>query len=113
MLSIDKGYYSTLVQESRPRNKAKIYEERIGNTLTKYTYSPNGTVEVAVGCSGSPFKVETDDDVNILFSFFGQVRDRMVYHDPRERIVLPIIYWRLMQCMCMFWKWHSSLGLGH
>jgi hypothetical protein len=100
MLSIDKEYYTTLEQESRPRNKAKIYEEHIGTTLTKYTYSPNGTVEVAVSCSSSPFKVETDDDVNILFSFFGQVRDRMLYHlsDPRERIVPPIIYWRLMQC---------------
>jgi hypothetical protein len=100
VLSIDKEYYTTLEQESRPRNKAKIYEEYIGKTLTKYTYSPNGTVEIAVRCNNSPFKLETDDDVNILFSFFGQVRDRMLYHlsDPRERVVPPIIYWRLMQC---------------
>ena len=99
-MSIDKGYYNTLQRESAPRNKAKIYEEYIGINLTKYTYSPNGTVEVAVRSSNSPFKLETDDDVNILFSFFGQVRDRMLYHlsDPRERVVPPIIYWRLTQC---------------
>jgi hypothetical protein len=99
-MSIDKGDYNTLQRESAPRNKAKIYEEYIGINLTKYTYSPNGTVEVAVRSSDSPFKLETDDDVNILFSFFGQIRDRMLYHlsDPRERVVPPIIYWRLTQC---------------
>jgi hypothetical protein len=72
----------------------------IQRSLTMYTYSPKGRIEVAVRSSDSPFKLETDDDVNILFSFFGQVRDRMLYHfsDPRERVVPPIIYWRLMQC---------------
>ena len=99
-LSIDKEYYSTLQHESAPRNKAKLYEEYIGKTLTTYTYSPNGTVEVAVRCSDNPLKLETDDDVNILFSFFGQVKDRMLYHlaDPRERMVPPTVCWRLMQC---------------
>jgi hypothetical protein len=97
MLFIEKGYYHTLQLESAPRNKAKLYEEYIGKTLTKYTY---GTVEVAVRCSDNPFKLETDDDVNILFSFLGQVKDRMLYHlaDPRERMVPPIVDWRLIQC---------------
>jgi hypothetical protein len=61
-LSVNKEYYTTLEQQSRPRNKAKIYEEYIGTTLTKYTYSPNGTVEVAVRSSNGPFKLETDDE---------------------------------------------------
>lgn len=98
--SIDKEYYSTLEQEPRPRNRAKIYEERIGNTLTRYTYSPNGTVEIALTCSNNPFKLATEDDVCLIFSFFGQVRDRMLYHlsDPRECVVPSIIDWRLIQC---------------
>lgn len=100
MLSIKKEYYTTLERDSKPKNKAKPYEERIGRTLTRYVYSPNGTVEIAVACSDNPFRLETDDDVTILFSFFGQVKDRMVYHlgDPRERMIPPIIDWRLKQC---------------
>jgi hypothetical protein len=100
MLSIYKEYYTTLERKSEPINKAKIYQELIGRTLTTYTYSPNGTVEIAVACSDNPFRLETDDDVAILFSFFGQVRDRMLYHlsDLRERIVPPIIDWCLKQC---------------
>jgi hypothetical protein len=100
ILSIYKEYYITLKRIARQINKAKIYEERIGRTLTTYTYSPNGTVEIAVACSDNPFRLENDDDVAILFSFFGQVKDRMLYHlsDLRERIVPPIIDWCLKQC---------------
>ncbi|MDQ6667513.1 MAG: hypothetical protein M3Y53_04705, partial [Thermoproteota archaeon] len=100
MLSIYKEYYTTLEHDPRHINKAKIHQERIGRTLTTYTYSPNGTVEIAVACSDNPFRLETDDDVAILFSFFGQVKDRMLYHlgDPRERMIPPIIDWRLKQC---------------
>jgi hypothetical protein len=100
MLSIKKEYYTTLERDSKSKNKAKPYEERIGRTLTRYIYSPNGTVEIAVACSDNPFRLETDDDVAILFSFFGQVKDRMVYHlgDPRERMIPPIIDWHLKQC---------------
>jgi hypothetical protein len=100
MLSVGKEYYTILQHDAHPRNKAKRYEEHIGKTLANYIYSPNGTVEISVACSDSPFKLETVDDVAILFSFFGQVRDRLLYHlsDPRERMVPSIIYWRLMQC---------------
>jgi len=100
MLSIEKEYYTTLEHDPKPKNKAKPYEERIGRTLTRYIYSPNGTVEIAVACSDNPFRLENDDDVAILFSFFGQVRDRMLYQlsDLRERIVPPIIDWHLKQC---------------
>jgi hypothetical protein len=100
MLSVGKEYYTVLEHDADPRNKAKRYEEHIGKTITQYIYSPNGTIEVSIACSDSPFKLETDDDVAILFSFFGQVRDRLLYHlsDPRERKVPPIIYWRLNQC---------------
>jgi hypothetical protein len=97
---ITKEYYTTLKREPRPGNKAKVYEECIGKTLTKYAYSPNGTVEIAITCSNNPFKLATEEDVCMIFSFFGQVRDRMLYHlsDPRERVVPPIIYWCLVQC---------------
>jgi hypothetical protein len=100
ILSIYKECYTSLERKSERINKAKIYQERIGRTLTTYTYSPNGTVEIAVACSDNPFRLETDDDVAILFSFFGQVRDRMLYHlsDLTERVVPPIIDWHLSQC---------------
>ena len=100
MLYIDKEYYTALNQEPRPKNKAKLYEENIGKRRVRYTFSPNGTVQVSVVSSDNPFKLETDEDVAIIFSFFGQVRDRLLYHvsDVRERMVPNILEWRLKGC---------------
>ena len=43
---------------------------------------------------------ETDSDVSNLFSFLGQVRDRMVLwlNDVRETVTPSIMEWRLLQC---------------
>jgi hypothetical protein len=100
MLYIDKEYYAGLKQEPRPKNRAKLYEENIGTRHVSYTFSPNGTVQVSVISSDNPFKLETDEDVSMLFSFLGQVRDRLLYHvrDMRERIVPSIMEWRLKGC---------------
>ena len=48
----------------------------------------------------SPFKLETDEDEVILFSFFGQVRDRLIYYlsGIREREVPQITEWILKAC---------------
>ena len=55
---------------------------------------------VYIGCSDKPFKLETETDESLLFAFFGQVRDRLLYllSDVRESIVPSIMNWRLIQC---------------
>lgn len=55
---------------------------------------------ISIACSNNPFKLETDEDEIILFSFLGQVRDRLLYvlNDPRERAVPSIMEWHLSEC---------------
>jgi hypothetical protein len=93
MLYIDKKSYAELKQEPRPKNRAKLHEENIGSRHINYTFSPNGTVHVSVISSDNLFRLETNKDVSILFAFFGQVRDRLLYRvgDVRERTVPNII----------------------
>ena len=99
-LSIDKEYYQTLTQKAALINRAKRFEEPIGRRYVTYTFSPNGRVEIGVRTSDTPFKLETEEDEVILFSFFGQVRDRLIYlvADPREREVPQITNWILKGC---------------
>ena len=100
LLSIDKEYYSTIEKQSRSINRGKVYEEYIGKAHVKYTYYPNGKVEIIIACSCNPFKIESDGDVSILFSFLGQVKEILLIHlgDIRERMVPPITEWKLVQC---------------
>ena len=56
MLSIDKQYYKELAQKEGHINRAKPYEEIIGRRHVTYTFSPNGTVGIAVKSSDTPFK---------------------------------------------------------
>ena len=46
---------------------------------------------ISIACSNNPFKLETDEDEITLFSFLGQVKDRLLYvlNDLRERVVHP------------------------
>jgi hypothetical protein len=100
MLFIDKQYYKELAEKEGRINRAKTHEEIIGRRHVTYTFSPNGTVEIAVKSSDTPFKLETDEDESIIFSFFGQVRDRLLYHvsDIRERHIPSIMEWILKAC---------------
>jgi hypothetical protein len=99
-ISIDKTYYHELTKEAAPINRAKQYEENIGRRHIFYIFSPNGRVEIAVRSNDTPFKIETDEDTAILFAFFGQVRDRLIYklNDKRERITPQIPDWILKGC---------------
>jgi hypothetical protein len=80
--------------------RIEIHEEIIGRRHTKYTLSSNGTVQVAISSNNSPFRLETELDESTLFSFFGQVKDRLLYllTDVRELVVPPITEWTLIQC---------------
>ncbi len=100
MLSIDKDCYQRLANKVEPINRAKRHEEHIGRRHVTYTFSPNGRVEIAVRSSDTPFRLETDEDEAILFSFFGQVRDRLIHLviDIREREVPVITDWILKGC---------------
>ena len=70
MLHIDKEYYNELIQvDEHPGNRAKVHEENIGRRHVTYTFSPNGTVEIVVKSSDTPFRLETDED-KVLFSLF-------------------------------------------
>jgi hypothetical protein len=99
-LFINKEYYQSLTNKAEPINRAKRHEVIIGRRHVTYTFSQNGRVEIAVRCSDTPFKLEDDDDLVILFSFFGQVRDRLIYvvSDIREREVPQITEWILKEC---------------
>jgi hypothetical protein len=100
MFHLDMEYYNELKQNEQSINRAKPYEEIIGRRRVTYRLSPNGTVEVAISTTDTPFRIEKDEDVSDLFSFLGQVRDRFLYHvsDIRERHVPPLLNWILKQC---------------
>ncbi len=100
MLSTDKNHYQELTNKAAPINRAKLYEENIGRRHVTYILSPNGRVEIAIRSSDTPFKLEDDEDISILFAFFGQVRDRLIYYvsDIRERGIPLITEWILKEC---------------
>jgi hypothetical protein len=65
-----------------------------------YSFYPKGRTMVYVACSNNPFKLVDEADLLTLYSFLGQVRDRLLHllADPRERIVPPITEWVLTGC---------------
>ena len=102
---IDPSYYKELKKEEKVQvNKSVAYEELIGPLSAKkkvtFTIYPNGTVMIYITCSHSPFKLENGEDISYIFSFLGQVRDRLLYFlkDPNERILPPLMEWKLNQC---------------
>jgi hypothetical protein len=99
-LSIDARYYNDIQKDSSRYNREKQHEERICTALVKYSVYPNGTTMVYVAASKNPFKLEEEADLLTLYSFLGQVRDRLLHllADPCERIVPPITEWVLTGC---------------
>jgi hypothetical protein len=99
-LFIDKEYYQALAKKAEPINLSKRFEQHIGRRYIIYTFSPNGRVQIAIRSSDTPFKLEDDEDISILFSFFGQVRDRLICYvsDVRETAVPLTTEWILKGC---------------
>jgi hypothetical protein len=99
-LTFESRYYNDIQKSRSQYNKSKQHEEKIGSALVKYLVYPNGKVMMFVACSNNPFKLEEDADESVLFSFLGQVRDRLLYlvSDPQEHIVPLITEWRLVGC---------------
>ena len=100
MLYIDKQHYQELSHKEGYVNRAKHHEEIIGRRHVKFVLSPNGSVEIYVRTSDTPFRIETDGDEITIFSFLGQLRDRLLYWitDIRERSIPPITEWILKEC---------------
>jgi hypothetical protein len=100
-LSVASEYYQTIraIPQTK-RNKGKQYLERMARANVNFVVYPNGKVMISIACSNDPFKLENDEDETILFSFLGQVKDRLLYllNDPRERTVPSIMQWRLSGC---------------
>jgi hypothetical protein len=99
-LTFESKYYNDIQKSCSHYNKSKQHEEKIGSAIVKYLIYPNGKVMVSAACSNNPFKLEYETDESIVYSFLGQVRDRLLYvmSDPHERIVPPITEWVLIGC---------------
>jgi hypothetical protein len=103
-VDIDRNEYEHIIGKEEAHCRSKGHEERIGAVKgmpnVMYMIYPKGRVMVYVKCSENPFRLETENDVSYLFSFLGQVRDRMVIwlRDLRETVVPSIMNWRLLQC---------------
>ena len=95
---IEHRYYNRILISEESRSKT--IRGHFGMSYVTYIYSPNGTAQVFVSCTNYPFKIETDEDIDNLFSFLGRIRDRSLDHlrDQNEHIVPVITKWRLVGC---------------
>ena len=93
-------FYTELPVNPSRHNKAKKYEENIGNSRVTYLFYPNGTVMVSIESSNNPLKLETEQDRSHILTVLGQVRDRLIIIvcDTHEKMVPRILHWELTQC---------------
>jgi hypothetical protein len=99
-LPIDKECYNVITGIQWKGNAGRCVKEIIDHTHVKYVYYKKGKVSVYIECSGNPFRLENEANLAILYSFLGQVRDRLESHvnDPRGRLTANITTWILKQC---------------
>lgn len=99
-LSIDKECYKLIKGIEWKGNAGRCMEEIIDHTHVKYVYYKTGKVSVFIQCSNNPYRIENEDDLAILYSLLGQIRDRLELHvsDPRGRLTPNITTWILKQC---------------
>lgn len=78
----------------------KSHEEIIGRRYVRYILSANGAIQIAIRSNETPFRLETELDISIVFSFFGQVRDRLLYliGDVKELVIPSVTEWKFLQC---------------
>ena len=99
-LCIDKECYELIKGIQYKGNAGRCMDEIIDQTHVKFVYYKNGKVSIYVESSNKPFRIENEDDLAVLYSLLGQVRDRLEYHvsDPRGRLTPNITTWILKQC---------------
>jgi hypothetical protein len=93
-------YYHMLSVKEWPQNQGKLLVESIDEREINFVHYENGAIMITIACSKKPFNIETEEDIINLFSFFGQVRDRLENQicDRKGRIVGQIGDWILKQC---------------
>ena len=86
--SVDRECYNLIESESWEGNRAKGLTELVEDKQVTYIYYKNGNIVIKIACSNNPFKIDNEEDLTLLISFFGQIRDRLEYQisDPRGRI---------------------------
>lgn len=96
---ISRGFYAA-TQEIAGNKKIGTHEEIIGRRHIRYILSLNGTVQIFIRSNDVPFRLESELDESMMFSFIGQVKDRLLYvlEDPKELVVPPVTDWILTQC---------------
>lgn len=99
-MMLDIQFYDLINVKAWKKNLGRLYSETIDKIDVNFVYYKNGKLLVYIVCSNRPFKIETEEDLAILYSFFGQVRDRLEYQisDPHGRLVPNISKWVLKQC---------------
>jgi hypothetical protein len=98
---LPNNYYEQLEQTPCKGNSGKQIEEHVGSRLVKYIYYPDGSVIIYVISSKNPFRIRSEEDVDYLLTYLGQVRDRMInnhIYDIYERHTPPISEWFLTGC---------------
>ena len=97
---LDKDYYHFMSAGEWPHNKGKAVEEFIDERKIEFIHYRNGKILISISCSEKPFGIETEEDILNLFSFIGQIRDRLECQisDWRGRLVGQIGNWILKQC---------------
>jgi len=105
---LDKGAesYDLLGLDSKgvtinPNNKAKTLTRIISlHRRVRYNLYPSGKTEVLISCSKSPFQIQTDQDVTILFGFMHQVQYSLSLNlsdTANSYYVPPVETWRLTE----------------
>lgn len=99
-IQMDKEFYDLISTSQWKGNCGKHVEDFIENRLVTYQFYRNGNLIINVACSNRPFKLESEDDLVILYGFFGQVRNRLedYIRDPKGRLTPNITSWVLQQC---------------
>lgn len=99
MIQLREDCYDLINTTPFTGNLGRKVVELIDGKQVSHTYYKNKKVAIDVACSNTPFRLETEEDIVILYSFFGQIRDRLEYQisDPRGRIVPFISQWTLKQ----------------
>ncbi len=97
---VDKECYNLISGVEWKGNRGKPQLELVENTHVTCIYYKNGKVSIDAACARWPFRIETEADLALLYSFLGQIRDRIErhIHDPRGRLTPNITGWILKQC---------------
>jgi len=95
------------------KNKAKVCSEKIGATRVRFSFAPNGTVEIIVINTKAPFATQTEEDRSIILNYLGAVRDRLAgLVNDRGYMNIPVVpgwFWTYLEANKDFPIYHWRL----